>query len=67
VTPQGLRLVVEITSPSTWRRDLTIKRSLYAAWDVPYLVVDRRSDPHRLEVFGALPDFAAELLKHPPA
>jgi Uma2 family endonuclease len=66
VTPEGLRLVVEITSPSTWRRDLTIKRSLYAAWGVPYLVVDRRSDPHKLEVFGDLPDYAAGLVKAPP-
>jgi Uma2 family endonuclease len=67
VRPEGLRFVIEVTSPTTWRRDLTIKRSLYGAWGVPYLVVDRRSDPHKLEVFGDLPDYAAGLLKAPPA
>ncbi len=61
VSPQGLVLVVEVTSPSTRRTDLTAKRDLYEEWAVPYLVIDRcRTGPAR-SVFGTLPDWAASI------
>jgi Uma2 family endonuclease len=62
VTPAGLRLAVEITSPSTRRHDLTTKRELYRDWKVPYLIVDRSTAPASLLVEGDLPDYAAVLL-----
>ncbi len=61
VSPTGLLLAVEITSPSTQRRDLTIKRELYAEWGVPFVLVDRGAEPHRVEVFGELPEYAQGL------
>jgi Uma2 family endonuclease len=62
VSPEGLRLVVEVSSPSTRRHDLTIKRELYRQWQVPYLIVDRVTDPFTLEVEGELPEWAKLLL-----
>jgi hypothetical protein len=58
VSPKGLLFAVEITSPSTRRRDLTIKRDLYAEWEVPYLLVDRSTSPHRYTAYGELPAWA---------
>jgi Uma2 family endonuclease len=58
VSPQGLALAVEITSTSTARRDLTIKRDLYQEWSVPYVIVDRRRSPYTLKTFGVLPEWA---------
>ncbi len=58
VTPGGLVLGVEITSPSTRRRDLTTKRDLYATWDVPLVIIDRKFAPHRQVVLGELPAWA---------
>lgn len=52
VAPSGLALVVEVTSPSTRRRDLTIKRELYAEWNVPYVVVDRTGGPYPVSAYG---------------
>jgi len=37
VSPAGLELVIEVTSASTCRRDLSIKRELYLEWKVPYV------------------------------
>ncbi len=62
VSPKGLLLVVEITSPSTRRRDLTIKRELYREWEVPYLLVDRSTGPHTYTGYGELPAWAGVLL-----
>src|SRR6185503_20053674 len=42
IHPKAVVLVVEVTSPSTRRRDLTIKRDLYVEWEVPLILVDRR-------------------------
>jgi Uma2 family endonuclease len=58
ISPKGLLFVVEITSPSTRRRDLTIKRDLYREWKVPYLLVDRQTTPHSYTAHGALPAWA---------
>jgi Uma2 family endonuclease len=52
VTPDGLRLVLEVTSASTRRRDLSIKRELYGEWKVPYVVVDRNSGPYTVTTYG---------------
>jgi len=65
VTPHGVRLAVEITSPSTRRRDLTIKRDLYREWGVPYLIVDRRG-PLSVQVEGDLPDYGRALVDAVP-
>ena len=65
VTPQGVLLAVEITSPSTRRRDLTIKRDLYREWGVPYVIVDRRG-PLSVQVEGALPDYGRALVDAVP-
>lgn len=62
VSPQGLKLAVEISSPSTRRHDLTTKRELYREWGVPYLIVDRSTSPATLRVDGDLPDFAKVLM-----
>ncbi len=43
VFPDGLELVIEITS-SNRDVDLGVKRQRYQAWGVPYLVVDRSTD-----------------------
>ncbi len=40
VAPADLLLVVEVESPATRRRDRTLKRELYAEWNVPYWLVD---------------------------
>ena len=52
VTPEGLHLVLEVTSTSTRRRDLSIKRELYGEWKVPYVVVDRSSGPYTVSAYG---------------
>ena len=62
VSPKGLLFAVEITSPSTRRRDLTIKRELYREWDVPYLLVDRDTTPHAYLPQGDLPAWTDVLL-----
>ena len=64
VTPTGLQLVVEVTSPSTRVHDLTTKRELYRQWGVPYLIVDRKGgDPlTSVQVEGDLPEWAKVLL-----
>ena len=60
VSPAGLELVIEVTSVSTRRRDLSIKRELYLEWKVPYVVVDRTSGPYALSVYGPpLPEWIA--------
>jgi Uma2 family endonuclease len=64
VSPEGLRLAVEITSPSTRRRDLTIKRELYCEWHVPLVIVDRSTRPFTMLVEGQLPDYGRALLDH---
>ena len=61
VSPDGLRLAVEVSSPSTRRRDLTLKRELYREWGVPYLIVDRSTAPFTLRHDGALPPYAKAL------
>lgn len=61
-SPQGLKLAVEFSSPSTRRHDLTTKRELYREWGVPYLIVDRSTSPATLRVDGDLPDFATVLV-----
>jgi Uma2 family endonuclease len=58
VDPGGLVLAVEITSPSTRVRDLTIKRVLYERWGVPYVLVDRDTAPPTVTVYGELPGWA---------
>jgi Uma2 family endonuclease len=63
VAPSGLLLAVEISSPSTRRADLTIKRELYRSWDVPYLIIDRATTPPTRVVNGDLPRFAEVLLR----
>jgi len=52
VDPAGLALVIEVTSVSTRRRDLTIKRELYLEWKVPYVVVDRTGVPPTVSAYG---------------
>jgi Uma2 family endonuclease len=61
VAPAGLLLAVEITSPTTRRRDLTDKRDLYRTWEVPLLIVDRSTDPHTFIRAGELPPWAGVL------
>jgi Uma2 family endonuclease len=61
VAPAGLLLAVEITSPTTRRRDLTGKRDLYRRWEVPLLIVDRSTDPHTFIRVGELPPWAGVL------
>jgi Uma2 family endonuclease len=60
VHPKAVALVVEVTSPSTRRRDLTIKRDLYQEWGVPLIVVDRKQGP-AVSVHGKLPDWVGEI------
>jgi hypothetical protein len=62
VSPPGLHLVVEVSSPSTRVSDLTVKRELYRQWGVPYLVVDRSAAPPDLILEGELPVWARGLL-----
>jgi len=62
ISPGGLRLVVEISSPSTRRRDLTEKRDLYERWNTPYILVDRQPTSWQVRVFGELPGWAENLL-----
>lgn len=62
IGPDGLILAVEVTSPSTRRRDLTIKRDLYAEWEVPYLLIDRKDGRVSRSVFGLLPGWVASAL-----
>jgi Uma2 family endonuclease len=60
VYPDGLELVIEITS-SNRDTDLGVKRERYGSWGVPYLVIDRASDPATLHVFGDWPSWAEDL------
>lgn len=53
VSPTDLVLVVEVESPSTRRRDRSLKRDLYAEWGVPYYLVDPVL--RTVAVFGAAP------------
>jgi Uma2 family endonuclease len=62
VSPKGLLFAVEISSPSTRRRDLTLKRELYGEWEVPYLLVDRATSPHAYTGYGELPDWTDVVL-----
>jgi Uma2 family endonuclease len=55
VGPEGLILAIEITSPSNRSTDLVDKREQYAAWAVPYLLVDRKFSPHKYTAFGTWP------------
>lgn len=60
VTPAGLRLVLEVTSASTRRRGLSIKRELYGEWKVLYIVVDRNNGPYTVTAYGPpLPEWVA--------
>lgn len=52
VGPTGLALVVEVTSASARRRDLTTKRGLYEEWEVPDVVGDRTGAPFSLAASG---------------
>jgi len=63
VSPDGVRLAVEVTSRSTRVRDLTTKRELYRQWNIPYLIVDRATQPPALRVESDLPEWAEVLLK----
>ena len=69
VDPDGLVLVVEVTSPSTRSTDLVDKRDQYEAWGVPYLLVDRKFTPHRYTVYGDWPTWAGarQVLSSPPS
>jgi len=58
--PEQLALVVEVTSPSTRRRDLTAKRDLYRDWEVPMIIVDRSRMPSII-VEGELPGWVGDL------
>jgi Uma2 family endonuclease len=55
-------LVVEVTS-SNRATDFGIKRDLFARFDVPYLIVDRKTRPHSHHVFGAAPAWLADALE----
>jgi Uma2 family endonuclease len=61
VTPGAVRLIVEVTSPSTRRHDLKTKRDLYESWAVPYIVVDRRTVPFTVSVFGDVPSYIRDV------
>lgn len=61
VFPDGLELVIEITS-SNRDVDLGVKRQRYQAWGVPYLALDRSTDPYDYLVFGDWPDWAKSIL-----
>lgn len=60
---EGVRLAIEITSPSTRARDLIDKRDHYAQHQVPYLIIDRGRKPHRWMFLGHLPEWALPLDK----
>jgi len=62
VAPAGLLLAVEISSPSTRRTDLTIKRELHRSRNVPYLIIDRAITPPTPVIEGELPEYAEALL-----
>jgi Uma2 family endonuclease len=57
VSPDGLILAIEITSPSNRGTDLVEKRDQYETWGVPYLLIDRKFTPHRYTVFGDWPSW----------
>lgn len=57
----GVRLAVEVTSPSTRGRDLIDKREHYARHEVPYLVIDRGRRPYQWLFLGHLPEWAVVL------
>jgi Uma2 family endonuclease len=63
ISPEGMRLAVEITSPSTRRQDLTLKREVYRECGVPFLIVDRSTRPFTLHSDGDLPSYAAALIE----
>ena len=62
VGPEGLHLVVEVTSRSTRHHDMSTKRVLYRSWGVSYLIVDRSPGDVVMHVEGVLPDWAQVLL-----
>lgn len=61
VFPDGLALAIEITS-SNRDIDLGIKRQRYEAWGVPYLVIDRSTEPFSYLTFGQWPSWASSIL-----
>jgi Uma2 family endonuclease len=61
VPPSDILLVVEITSPSTRRRDLLLKRELYREWKLPFVIVDRGQEPAAVVVEGDVPDWVGRL------
>jgi Uma2 family endonuclease len=60
IHPKAVVLVVEVTSPSTRRQGLTIKRDLYRERDVPFVLVDRKQGS-AVSVHGKLPDWVGEI------
>lgn len=65
VSPVGLLFALEISSPSTRRRDLTLQRDLYREWEVPHLIVDRSTTPFTMLTDGDLPPYTEVLLNSP--
>ncbi|GAB3237359.1 Uma2 family endonuclease [Kineosporia babensis] len=61
VFPDGLELIIEITS-SNREVDLGVKKQRYESWGVPYLAVDRSTDPYSYLTFGDWPEWAGPLL-----
>jgi Uma2 family endonuclease len=59
--PSNVLFLVEITSPTTRRRDLTLKRELYREWKVPFVIVDRGQKPAAVIVEGELPEWVGDL------
>jgi Uma2 family endonuclease len=57
----GVHLAIEITSPSTRGQDLVQKRDHYQRHNVPYLIVDRGTQPHRWLFLGHLPEWSQVL------
>lgn len=56
--PSEVFLVVEVLSPSTRRRDLTLKRDLYAQLGFPYWVIDPELGHMRTFLPANAPDWA---------
>ena len=59
--PEQLALVVEVTSSSTRRTDLSLKRELYREWKIPFVIVDRGQKPAAVIVEGELPEWVGDL------
>lgn len=66
IAPDGVRFVLEVTSPSTRRRDLTERRELYREWGIPYLVIDRSTQPFTRHAEGELPTYTRVVLDEGP-